>query len=117
MEERGLICHREVRLRFSRPWKRSVQGVRAFWSDYLLKGDFPLNVFDTIFRGITIIGSIVGTRQDLRECLEFAADFKVIPVIEEVALGNIQSAVDRLQKGDVLGRFVVHVSSPSTALK
>lgn len=36
-------------------------------------GDFPVNIFDTVLRGITLRGSIVGTRADLAEALDFAA--------------------------------------------
>ncbi|MGH1557610.1 hypothetical protein ACRAWD_06665 [Caulobacter segnis] len=32
-------------------------------------GDFPLAIFDTVLRGITVRGSIVGTRLDLAEAL------------------------------------------------
>ena len=33
-------------------------------------GDFPLPIFDTVLNGITVRGSIVGTRQDLQEAPE-----------------------------------------------
>src|SRR3546814_10789863 len=37
-------------------------------------GDFPLSIFDTVLNGITVRGSIVGTRLDLQEALDFAAE-------------------------------------------
>ena len=36
-------------------------------------GDFPVSIFDTVINGITIRGSIVGTRLDLQKSLEMAA--------------------------------------------
>ena len=40
-------------------------------------GDFPLSIFDTVLNGITVRGSIVGTRLDLQEALDLAADGRV----------------------------------------
>ena len=40
-------------------------------------GDFPLPIFDMVLNGITVRGSIVGTRLDLQEALDFAAQGKV----------------------------------------
>ena len=36
-------------------------------------GDFPTPIFDVVLKRLTIRGSIVGTRKDLQEALEFAA--------------------------------------------
>ena len=36
-------------------------------------GDFATPIFDVVLKGITIRGSIVGTRSDLQEALDFAA--------------------------------------------
>ncbi|CDX29645.1 hypothetical protein MPLA_1390081 [Mesorhizobium sp. ORS 3359] len=35
-------------------------------------GDFPLSIFDTVLNGLAVRGSIVGTRLDLQEALDFA---------------------------------------------
>ena len=40
-------------------------------------GRFELDIFDTVLTRKTIRGSIVGTRMDLAECLQFAGDGKV----------------------------------------
>jgi threonine dehydrogenase-like Zn-dependent dehydrogenase len=34
-------------------------------------GDFPAPIFDIVLKGLTIRGSIVGTRQDMAEALDF----------------------------------------------
>jgi len=39
-------------------------------------GEFPVSIFDVVLNGYTIRGSIVGTRLDLEEALEFAAEGK-----------------------------------------
>lgn len=43
----------------------------------LSPGDFPVSIFDTVIDGITIRGSIGGTRLDLQEALSFASEGKV----------------------------------------
>ncbi|MGB8436153.1 MAG: zinc-dependent alcohol dehydrogenase, partial [Burkholderiales bacterium] len=40
-------------------------------------GSFALPIFDTVLNGITVRGSIVGTRLDLQEALDFAGQGKV----------------------------------------
>ena len=45
-------------------------------------GDFPLPIFSTVLNGITVRGSIVGTRQDLQEALDFAAEGKVAATVQ-----------------------------------
>jgi len=40
-------------------------------------GSFELDIFNTVLMRKTIRGSIVGTRLDLAECLQFAGDGKV----------------------------------------
>ena len=40
-------------------------------------GDFPLDIFGMVLNGITVRGSIVGTRLDLQEWLDFAGEGKV----------------------------------------
>lgn len=70
-------------------------------------GDFPTPIFDVVLKGITIRGSIVGTRKDLQECLQFAAEGKVKPVIETSPLESINQIFDRLRGGQVNGRVVL----------
>ncbi|BBI72415.2 hypothetical protein HAALTHF_21050n [Vreelandella aquamarina] len=53
------------------------------------QGDFPLPIFSTVLNGITIRGSIVGTRSDLQEALDFAAEGKVEATVATDTLDNI----------------------------
>ena len=70
-------------------------------------GDFPLSIFDTVLNGITVRGSIVGTRLDLQESLDFAALGKVRATIQTDRLENINNVFDRMHRGDIEGRVVL----------
>lgn len=72
-------------------------------------GDFPLPIFNTVLNRITIRGSIVGTRQDLVECLEFAGEGKVHAHFEWEPLANINGIFERLEEGKVDGRIVMRI--------
>jgi propanol-preferring alcohol dehydrogenase len=80
-------------------------------------GEFPVSIFDLVLNGQTVRGSIVGTRKDLEEALQFAADGKVKATIEEQALGSINDIFDRLKKGKVNGRIVLDIAGKSGAKK
>ena len=74
-------------------------------------GDFSLSIFDTVLNGITVRGSIVGTRLDLQEALDFANDGKVKATVEVDKLGNINSVFDRMRAGKIDGRIVLNMSN------
>jgi propanol-preferring alcohol dehydrogenase len=70
-------------------------------------GDFPLSIFDTVLNGITVRGSIVGTRLDLQEALDFAADGKVRATVATDRLENVNDVFDRMRRGEIEGRIVL----------
>jgi len=70
-------------------------------------GDFPLPIFDTVLNGITVRGSIVGTRLDLQEALDFAALGKVRAIYETASLESINAVFDRMRAGTIEGRIVL----------
>jgi propanol-preferring alcohol dehydrogenase len=70
-------------------------------------GDFPTPIFDVVLKGITVRGSIVGTRKDLQESLQFAAEGKIKPTIETQPLDVINEVFARLRRGKVNGRVVI----------
>jgi propanol-preferring alcohol dehydrogenase len=70
-------------------------------------GDFPLSIFDTVLKGITVRGSIVGTRLDLQEALDFAALGKVRATVQTDRLEHINDVFARMRKGDIEGRVVL----------
>ncbi|SFA50761.1 alcohol dehydrogenase, propanol-preferring [Parageobacillus thermantarcticus] len=67
----------------------------------------PIPIFDTVLNGIKIVGSIVGTRKDLQEALQFAAEGKVKTIIEVQPLEKINEVFDRMLKGEINGRVVL----------
>ncbi|SOE53244.1 D-arabinose 1-dehydrogenase, Zn-dependent alcohol dehydrogenase family [Burkholderia sp. OK233] len=70
-------------------------------------GDFPLPIFSTVLNGITVRGSIVGTRRDLQESLEFAAEGRVRARIHTDRLENINAVFAELKSGTIDGRVVL----------
>ena len=70
-------------------------------------GAFPLSIFDTVINGITVRGSIVGTRLDLQEALDFAGEGKVKATIATERLENINQIFARMHAGDIQGRIVI----------
>jgi propanol-preferring alcohol dehydrogenase len=70
-------------------------------------GDFPLSIFNTVLNGITVRGSIVGTRLDLQEALDFAGQGKVKATVAAERLENINQIFARMRAGDIQGRIVI----------
>lgn len=70
-------------------------------------GSFPLPIFDMVLNGITVRGSIVGTRLDLQESLQFAGEGKVKATVATERLENINAIFERMHKGDIQGRIVI----------
>ena len=73
-------------------------------------GDFPVSIFDTVLNGITIRGSIVGTRLDLQESLDMAAAGKVKATVTAEPLENINDIFERMRNGKIEGRIVIDYS-------
>ncbi|MBD9596330.1 alcohol dehydrogenase AdhP [Ensifer sp. ENS05] len=70
-------------------------------------GMISLPVFETVLKRITVRGSIVGTRQDLEESLQFAADGKVAPHFSWESLESINDIFQRMEEGKIDGRIVM----------
>lgn len=70
-------------------------------------GMISVPVFETVLKRITVRGSIVGTRQDLEESLQFAAEGKVAPHFSWDSLENINEIFRRMEAGKIDGRIVM----------
>ncbi|WP_423599423.1 zinc-dependent alcohol dehydrogenase [Roseateles sp. MS654] len=70
-------------------------------------GDFGLPIFDVVLNAKTVRGSIVGTRQDLNEALQFAAEKKVHAETTPHALEDVNVIFDALRRGRIEGRAVL----------
>lgn len=74
-------------------------------------GSFPLPIFDMVLNGITVRGSIVGTRLDLQEALQFAGAGMVHATTSTERLENINDVFRRMHEGHIEGRVVLDFSA------
>jgi alcohol dehydrogenase, propanol-preferring len=68
--------------------------------------DITVPVFQTVLGGISIVGSIVGTRQDLREVFAIHAAGKTHVVRETRSLDDVNTCFDEVLSGQVEARLV-----------
>uniref|UniRef100_A0A914CI57 Enoyl reductase (ER) domain-containing protein n=1 Tax=Acrobeloides nanus TaxID=290746 RepID=A0A914CI57_9BILA len=73
-------------------------------------GKFTVDVNLMVFKGVTIKGSLLGSREDLDEVLQFLAKGLIDIPIEIVRLSELPDAVKRLDNRQVKGRIVVDIS-------
>ena len=73
-------------------------------------GDFPLDIFGMVLNGITVRGSIVGTRLDLQESLDFAGEGKVKATVHRAKLEDINDIFGQMHKGQIEGRMVLDMA-------
>jgi alcohol dehydrogenase, propanol-preferring len=71
----------------------------------------PIPIFDLVLNGITIIGSIVGTRKDLQETLELAGRGLVTSTFEHVAMDGINDVFADMKSGKINGRIVLDIGT------
>ncbi|GAB3464671.1 alcohol dehydrogenase AdhP [Azotobacter salinestris] len=74
-------------------------------------GEFSLSIFDMVLNGTTVRGSIVGTRLDLQEALDFAGQGKVRATVASEPLENINDIFARMHKGQIEGRIVLDLAA------
>lgn len=74
-------------------------------------GQFPLDIFGMVLNGVTVRGSIVGTRLDLQESLDFAALGKVKATVSTDRLENINQVFQRMHEGRIEGRVVLDLAA------
>lgn len=58
-----------------------------------------------------IAGSVTGGIKEIQEMLDFAGDKGVAPLIETIAIQDVNQAMVRMRNKDVRYRFVVDVQS------
>ena len=73
-------------------------------------GDFPLSIFDTVLRGLTVRGSIVGTRLDMLEAVDFFSRGVVSTTFERQPMDAINDIFTRMATGVIDGRVVLDMS-------
>jgi propanol-preferring alcohol dehydrogenase len=65
-----------------------------------------LPIFETVLKGITVVGSLVGTRVDLAETFALHADGRTTIVRESCALDSVNESMARVLAGSVDARLV-----------
>ncbi|MFN6337507.1 MAG: NAD(P)-dependent alcohol dehydrogenase [Cyanobacteriota bacterium] len=66
-----------------------------------------VNAFDLIVTRRLITGSPTSSPASLRKMVEFCARHKIVPTVERLPMAEINTAIERLRKGDVRYRFVL----------
>ncbi len=74
-------------------------------------GEFQTPIFDVVLQGLTVRGSIVGTRADLEESLQFAAAGWVKSTVELQPLTAINATLERMKRGEINGRVVLDMAA------
>jgi alcohol dehydrogenase, propanol-preferring len=69
-------------------------------------GPMSLPIFPTVLKGISVIGSIVGTRQDLAEVFDLHARGRTRVVAQTRKLDEVNEAVDDVLTGRTTARIV-----------
>lgn len=73
-------------------------------------GDFPLDIVNTVMGGITIRGSIVGSRMDMIEALEFFRRGQIQNEVVLESLDNAAQVMTAMDEGKLAGRVVFDFS-------
>lgn len=102
----GVICTAVSKPAFTEAY-RSIRRGGACVLVGLPPEEMPIPIFDTVLNGVKVVGSIVGTRKDLQECLQFAADGKVKAITHTKALEDINDIFADMEKGEIAGRIVM----------
>jgi alcohol dehydrogenase, propanol-preferring len=66
-----------------------------------------LPIFETVLNGITVTGSIVGTRLDLKEVFELHAAGMTRVARQIHRLEDVNSCIAAVERGDVPARIVL----------
>ena len=68
-------------------------------------------IFETVLNGITIVGSIVGTRKDLDEVFDLHARGRTTVIRETRPLSTVNELIDDVLKGRISGRIVFDMAN------
>jgi propanol-preferring alcohol dehydrogenase len=73
-------------------------------------GAMDIPIFDTVIKGISIIGSIVGTRQDLAEVFSLHAAGRTRVIAETRSIDDVNEAIADVLSGTIPARLVFEYS-------
>ena len=66
-----------------------------------------LSIPRLVLDGIEVVGSLVGTREDLKEAFRFGAEGKVVPKVAMRPLEDINAIFEEMEQGKFTGRMVI----------
>lgn len=69
-------------------------------------GTVQVPIFDTVLKGTSVIGSIVGTRQDLAEVFQLHAAGRTRVIYETRPLAAVNESISEVLSGQVKARIV-----------
>ncbi|HKM98665.1 MAG TPA: alcohol dehydrogenase AdhP [Buttiauxella sp.] len=78
-------------------------------------GNLDLNIVKTVLDGIQIVGSLVGTRQDLAEAFQHALAGRVKPIVQTRQLDEINAIFAEMNAGAIQGRMVIDLRTKPSA--
>jgi propanol-preferring alcohol dehydrogenase len=62
-----------------------------------------------VVKGLKIVGSSVGTEEELQELLKLGESGKVVAQTEVMPFGRFQEAIDKVARSNVMGRIVLKI--------
>jgi alcohol dehydrogenase, propanol-preferring len=77
--------------------------------------DVRIPIFETVLNGITIVGSIVGTRKDLDEVFDLHARGRTRVMRETRSLDTVNQSIQDVLDGAVTGRIVFDLAGSANA--
>ncbi|MFM1538292.1 alcohol dehydrogenase AdhP [Helcococcus bovis] len=69
-----------------------------------------LSIPRLVLDGIQVVGSLVGTREDLKEAFQFGAEGLVVPKCEMRPMEDINDIFDEMEAGTIRGRMVIDLT-------
>jgi len=77
----------------------------------LPSGGFDLSIFEVVLKRITVRGSIVGTREDMREAFGFVERGQVKCTIQVEPFDKVGDVFNDLRLGKIQGRIVLDIEN------
>lgn len=91
---------------FEQAFSSLARGGRLICVALPAEQQMSISIFETVLKGISIIGSIVGTRQDLAEVFALHASGQTRIIAEGRKLEQVNEAIAEVLSGSVLARLV-----------
>jgi propanol-preferring alcohol dehydrogenase len=78
----------------------------------------PISPLDCVNRGFHVVGSCVGTEEEMQDLLTMAAAGRVSTHYQVFELEEVNEVIERLERFEIEGRAVLRIpsESPSTSV-